>query len=665
MTSPDTSKQVQYGIASARPVFLLIADAALAEGLTLDLRHQGLRARTFVNAEVLINAARSEAPLAIVVDSSLADSELHTIRADDSHSPALLFLGSGDNFKQRLRAVRAGGRGYYPYPVNRSALLHQLDMLGTTAASRTGRILIVDNKNQALTEVRQALTEAGFHTIHLDDPQRTLPTLQQESCQLLLLNDELDGMPGTELLQIVRQSLRFQALPAILLTRANKRGLDAATMAAGVDAVLGLPIAGADLAGIVQTQLERARQVLAAYRYCIRRDPDDGLFNRGYFLDALRQAVAEAATGHGRAALLWLETETGATAQVADVLLRQLPPLALAARMSKDSIATLLPALDADEFVALLEKLNQQLAQLPGLRYRLGTTLLAGRHRNTVAALEAARQAAAQPDDDSAAPLVVPTSAVAWAAEVGDALRENRFRLVYQPIASLSGQPTSYYEVFVRMITQDGGDISPQEFLAAAAVGDLAERLDRWVLARAVHVLESQDALRDKPSLFVKLFPDSISAGPALIRWLADAMRLARLEPSRLALQITQQCALSRPTETQAFIAAARELGCRIVLEHFSASGEAGQQLLQSLKPDFVRLAPQLTQDIGSNRDHQKLAEMIAGQCRAIGAKPIAALVQDALNLSVLWRCGIEYIQGYFMQEPVDVFSGEEKLSDA
>jgi EAL domain-containing protein (putative c-di-GMP-specific phosphodiesterase class I)/DNA-binding response OmpR family regulator len=682
MIAPDATKHAGAPTPD-RPVYLLSREAALAEALAHDLRHRGVRARTFINLEVLRNAGRSEKPLAVVLDLTFAaahGAELKNSLSHGGYSPALLFLGTNDDFTQRLQAVRAGGSGYYSLPVNRSALLHQLMALSNSTAASPGKILLIDDKQGLLREAQQALLAAGFDARRIDQPQRTLHELQHGDFDLLLMNDTLDDMRGAEVLHVVRQSMSLHALPAIILTRGDKRRLDEEATAAGADALLGLPVAPTDLVGVVRAKLQRARRLFDTYGYSIRRDPASGLFNQSYFMDALRQAVSEATAGHGRAALLWLDAEVGTASpaqtdalfvHIADLLAALLPPLALPARF-EDGVAILLPDPGASTLEGLLEAIGEQLRQLQKaptgrqleLRCGLGATLLTNRQRSPADAVALARQAASLRPKQQAegGPAVARASDDGWTSAVKNALQENRFRLVYQPIASLSGQPTSFYEVFVRMLAADGRDILPQEFLGPAERGGLTEQLDRWVLARAVHVLESQRDLRDKPTLFVKVFPDSIGAGRSLAHWLGDQIRHANLDANRLVLQIRQDCAATRQMETRQFAAAARELGCLIALEHFDASGDAAQQLLHALRPDFVRLSPRLTQDIGTNREHQKVVEMIAGQCRSIGARPIAALVQEALNLSVLWRCGVEYIQGYFMQEPADVFSADASL---
>lgn len=674
MTSTsDTVSRATNG--PERPVHLLCADRRLAESLALDLRHHGLRVRTFVNPEVLRNAVRGEAPVAVVSDIAFADAvaDLGQHRGTSDNGPVLLFLG-GDAFEHRLRAVRAGSAGYYVAPVNRSALLHQISSLMSFKEGDTYQVLIVDGLAGALADAARGLDAEGYRTRTVQQPRRALEELERGPYRLILLNDDLAGMRGAELLQVIRQSPRFHALPAIILTSGDKRRLDREVTSAGADALLGLPIATADLAGVIKSKLQRAEQLREAYSYTIRRDSTSGLFNRSYFMDALRQAVSEAAANHGRAALLWLNVSAdgdarptaaemnAALVQVADILARHLPPLALAARIDKGAVAILLPDPGASQLEALLSLLGEQLAPLLGAKPTIGATLLTGRQRSAAEALDRAHEAASLKSDEADGELQAVANATTpspshWTNELRAALQENRFRLVYQPIASLSGQPTSFYEVFTRMVADDGRDILPQEFLAGIEAGGLAEQLDRWILSRAVHVLESQRELRDKPTFFVKLFPDTVEAGEGFINWLGDIVQAAGLQPERLVLQIRQQCATTRTAETQRFVDAARALGCRLAVEHFTATGEAAQQLLRTLRPDFVRLSPSLTQDIGTSRDHQRMVETISGQCRAIGAKPIAALVQDALNLSVLWRCGVEYIQGNFMQEPVDVFS--------
>ncbi len=49
------------------------------------------------------------------------------------------------------------------------------------------------------------------------------------------------------------------------------------------------------------------------------------------------------------------------------------------------------------------------------------------------------------------------------------------------------------------------------------------------------------------------------------------------------------------------------------------------------------------------NKDKVKL---IVGNAHSSDIITIAEFVEDASSLNVLWQCGLDYIQGYFLQEP-------------
>jgi EAL domain-containing protein (putative c-di-GMP-specific phosphodiesterase class I) len=53
----------------------------------------------------------------------------------------------------------------------------------------------------------------------------------------------------------------------------------------------------------------------------------------------------------------------------------------------------------------------------------------------------------------------------------------------------------------------------------------------------------------------------------------------------------------------------------------------------------------------------QKVRELV-DQARTQGVRTIAERVEDANTMAVLWQLGIEFIQGYFVNEPEQVVMG-------
>ncbi len=102
-----------------------------------------------------------------------------------------------------------------------------------------------------------------------------------------------------------------------------------------------------------------------------------------------------------------------------------------------------------------------------------------------------------------------------WVQQIKAALKENRFRLVQQPIASLVGEDLGMYDVLVRMLDEQGQEVLPSVFMPAAERNDLMKNIDRWVIGAAM----SFCAARKPGALFVRLSQDTLSDA-ALPGWL-------------------------------------------------------------------------------------------------------------------------------------------------
>jgi EAL domain-containing protein (putative c-di-GMP-specific phosphodiesterase class I) len=57
-------------------------------------------------------------------------------------------------------------------------------------------------------------------------------------------------------------------------------------------------------------------------------------------------------------------------------------------------------------------------------------------------------------------------------------------------------------------------------------------------------------------------------------------------------------------------------------------------------------------EDLADNPQSQETIRKIAEQATASGKFTIAQFVKDANSLSLLWGMGVNFIQGYFLQEP-------------
>ena len=233
-----------------------------------------------------------------------------------------------------------------------------------------------------------------------------------------------------------------------------------------------------------------------------------------------------------------------------------------------------------------------------------------------------------------------------WVKHIKAALMENRFRLVQQPIASLQGDDPGMFDVLVRMIDGQGREVLPSEFMAAAGRNDLMRNIDRWVVGASLSF-----AAQKKPAcLFVRLSKETVRDG-SFAEWLDNHLRSSQAEPQRLCFQISEDCAASYLAQATALTAALRQRGFRTALESFG-SGRNSMGLLESMPLDFVKIDGTLIQGLAADAQLQQQVRLLVEAARRRSIQTIGERVEDANTMAVLWQAGVQYIQGYFVQEP-------------
>ena len=242
-----------------------------------------------------------------------------------------------------------------------------------------------------------------------------------------------------------------------------------------------------------------------------------------------------------------------------------------------------------------------------------------------------------------------------WVKHIKAALMENRFRLVQQPIASLQGDDPGMFDVLVRMVDTQGKEVLPSEFMAAAERNDLLKNIDRWVVGASLSF-----ASQRKPGcLFVRLSRDTVKDA-TFVEWLDNHVRSSRADPQRLCFQVTEQTVNSYVTQVQALAGALRKRGFRFAVEGFG-SGRDPQGMLDSVPLDFVKIDGAIIQGLtGDPQLQQRVRTLVEAATKRL-IQTIGERVEDANTMAVLWQIGVQYIQGYFVNEPEQVVLRAER----
>jgi diguanylate cyclase (GGDEF)-like protein/PAS domain S-box-containing protein len=244
-----------------------------------------------------------------------------------------------------------------------------------------------------------------------------------------------------------------------------------------------------------------------------------------------------------------------------------------------------------------------------------------------------------------------------WARRIKEALRKNQFQLLYQPIVSLHGSAGGNYEVLVRMLDESGAAISPSEFILAADKADLTKFIDRWIIANTFQVLQERTAAGEDIRFFIKISRGSL-LDAEFIPWLSEGIKTRNLDTSKLIFELDEATALNHLAQAKVLVDDFKQLKCGTALENVGLEQNTFQSL-NELPVDFIKLHAKLVAKLPQSMENQEKVKEIANEARDHNMQTIAAYVEDASSLAVLWQCSIDFIQGHFLQEPTSELNFE------
>lgn len=419
-----------------------------------------------------------------------------------------------------------------------------------------------------------------------------------------------------------------------------------------------------------------------------QQDLVTGLFNRQHFIEKLRTTVAT--INHMTHSLLVVEIDNFEAVQSSmgmagtDLVLGDLGSALRAyfetediiARFADDAFAVLIQGTTADISVEKAQKLCQtiedHMVEVNGktlhVTLSVGVALINETTSSVevvidqaMAAVNSVREAHGSDGVGNGAILFEPeqSDSEAHAANIGQlvqsAIKSNRFRLLYQPIISLRGSEDEYYEVLLRMLDDDKQEVSPDDFLGAAAEMGAIIKIDRWVILESIKQLAEHRARDNKTRLIVNLSRQSL-CDESLLPWLAVAFKTAKLSPDSLVFQVAEDDVTSHLTAGKVFADGVRAMSGQMSLSRFGCALNPFKTL-DHVDVEFVKVDGSFTRDIQDNNENPETLTALIQQLHERDKTTVVPFVENASVLSTLWQAGVHYIQGHYLQAPAGEMS--------
>ena len=543
------------------------------------------------------------------------------------------------------------------------------------ADSNPYRVLIVEDDRSQAMFAEAILRGAGMQAEVVAIPERMMEALERFVPDLVLMDLHMPGTSGTTLTTQIREHTQFSHTPVVFLTGDQDPERELEVLDKGGDDFILKPVRPRHLIAAVQNRIRRARALNDSLQNSgtLDRHPVTGLHTRQALMQALSTQLSHRSPGgalllelgnpsalrnrYGYAALDGLFNAAGTH------LCSLLEPNAIAARLSDNAFLVVVRDVGRGALESFARRLRDGIGyhdfQVDGepmrLRCTIGYASFEHVFTDTGAVLaateDATREAHALPA--GVAGYVPPE--IAASDSLIDELRAalapggEGLYLAFQPVVAVAGGDEAQFQVLVRMHGADGSVRKAGDFLAAAQAAGLLAQLDRWVMERALALLQQRRAESRPVRLFVSQTPRSLGQD-GFAGWLQQTLERAGVDGPSLVIDIRQEDAVVHTVLLQQFCEQLVPAGVQFCLSQFRST-EDGNQLLQMLPLGYLRLSSEFAQQPLPQTMQDEMRTSIE-RAHRLGLQVIGQAVEDPQAAAALWVAGIDFIQGNLVQRP-------------
>jgi diguanylate cyclase (GGDEF)-like protein len=237
--------------------------------------------------------------------------------------------------------------------------------------------------------------------------------------------------------------------------------------------------------------------------------------------------------------------------------------------------------------------------------------------------------------------------------ELRSAIEAGQFRLVYQPVYSLTTGSIDGVEALVRWEHPTEGTILPSQFIALAEDTGLIVPLGEWVLGEACRQAHAWHS--DYPELSDLIVGVNLSgrqlAQPDIAGVIAGALASTGLRADRLFLEITESVLMRDADYTVTVLTALKSLGVRIGVDDFG-TGYSSLSYLKRFPVDILKIDKSFVDGLGVECQDTAIVGATVTLAHALGLLTTAEGVETAIQAKVLLELGCDKAQGHLFCRP-------------
>lgn len=233
-----------------------------------------------------------------------------------------------------------------------------------------------------------------------------------------------------------------------------------------------------------------------------------------------------------------------------------------------------------------------------------------------------------------------------------DAMKNNEFSLVYQPLVDIINHKIVGIEALLRWQSKTLGPVSPLEFIDVAEENGLIVEIGRWVLESACKQLKKWHDLGLKDlSIAVNISGRQFKQGN-LIAVVDHALKIAKLDARFLELELTESLLIENIDSVIGTITELKNRGVNLAIDDFG-TGYSCLSYLKRFPVDKLKIDRSFINELESDKNDAAIAKAVVNLGHSLGLTVLAEGVETENQLEIIKGYNCDYAQGYYFSKPL------------
>ncbi|MGC8507632.1 MAG: bifunctional diguanylate cyclase/phosphodiesterase [Thiomonas sp.] len=239
------------------------------------------------------------------------------------------------------------------------------------------------------------------------------------------------------------------------------------------------------------------------------------------------------------------------------------------------------------------------------------------------------------------------------------AIEDDRIRVAYQPLVSLSDGQITGFEALARLVAENGDVIPAGQFIDVANRLRLEHRIDARVSKQVMARCSQRLAETGTPMKYMINCSADFLSRPEDVQMLLDraqhfcstcaADMTGKTKP--MVIEITERQLIGDAEAVRKLVQPLVDFGFQLAVDDFG-SGYSSYLYVLKLPVNYIKIEAELVREAARSARAQAMVRSINDMAHELGILTIAEGIEDEATADAMRRIGVDWGQGYYWGRP-------------